>query len=196
MPPRKTIPGAPKLAPFQPAEWDLPDAAAVQALSRGDASPEQQKRALDYVIQKLSCTYDLSYRSGKSDDTAFAEGKRWVGLQLVKLIHLNLGAIRGKPSDYLSRHPNGSEVGLVAEISDTTLERDRGAKKTIYAQARIPVFWIINLVDRQVEVYTDPHGDLGDADYAPRVELKPGQSVPFVLDGKHIADIPVEELLP
>lgn len=80
--------------PWKPADWELPDAGAIQALARGDASPDQQRRALDFIVQKLARTYDLSFRPSGDRDTAFAEGSRWVGLQLVKLINLNLSRFR------------------------------------------------------------------------------------------------------
>jgi hypothetical protein len=83
----------PVSAPYIPAPWEPADVSAIQALHRGDASPDQQKRALDYIIS-LAGTYDLSYRPDSDRDTTFAEGKRWVGLQIVKLVKLNLAAIR------------------------------------------------------------------------------------------------------
>ncbi len=104
--------------------------------------------------------------------------------------------VRGESRDYLNRHPNGGEIGLIAEIADTNLERDRGLKKNLYARARLPVYWIVNLVDRQTEVYTDPGGNLEEADYATRTDYRPGDNVPLFLDGVHMADIPVGELLP
>lgn len=87
-------PKLPIAEPWKPTDWDLADAAAIQALVRGDASHEQQRRAIDFIINGVACTYDLSYRPGSDRDTAFAEGKRFVGLQLVKAINLNLAAIR------------------------------------------------------------------------------------------------------
>lgn len=80
-------------APWFPAHWEPADVSALQALQRGEATPEQQKRALDYMIQ-IAGTYDLSYRPDSARDSDFAEGKRWVGLQLVKLLKINLAAIR------------------------------------------------------------------------------------------------------
>lgn len=99
--PRKSLPGLPKLEPWKPPDWDVADAGALQALLRGDASPEQQKRALEFVIKTLSGYYEISFRPGPDGDrvTAFAEGKRFVGQQIVKLIHLNLGAFKGKPTE-------------------------------------------------------------------------------------------------
>ena len=44
--PRRPPPGAPWLPP----KWDVPDAGALQALARGDASPAQQQRALDWIV--------------------------------------------------------------------------------------------------------------------------------------------------
>jgi len=96
---RQRIPGAPRREACHPAAWALPDAAALQALSRGDAGPDQQKRALTFIVESLAGTYDLSFRGGKPDETAFAEGKRFVGMQIVKLVKVNLAAIRGKPSE-------------------------------------------------------------------------------------------------
>lgn len=83
----------PKSAPYIPIDWEPADISAIQALQRGDASPDQQRRALDYIIT-LAGTYDLSYRPDSARDTDFAEGKRWVGLQVVKATKLNLAAIR------------------------------------------------------------------------------------------------------
>ena len=64
------------------------DVSALFALSEGIANEEQQVRALN-AIHKIACTGDMSYRPnelGGDRDTAFAEGKRYVGLQLKKLI--------------------------------------------------------------------------------------------------------------
>lgn len=79
-----------KASPAFPPVWDKTDVYAIQALAMGNANDLQQKRALDFIIG-LCGTYDLSYRPGGQEgdrDTAFAEGKRFVGLQIVKLINL------------------------------------------------------------------------------------------------------------
>lgn len=79
-------------APYDP---DGADTMAIKALATGTANDGQQKRALAWIINAVCGTYDLSFRPGESGDreTAFAEGKRHVGLQIVK--HIN-GSVPSK----------------------------------------------------------------------------------------------------
>lgn len=83
-------------APWAPPGYEIADIGALQALARGDASEHQQKRALAYVVNTLCGTYDLSYRPDSERDTAFAEGRRFVGLQVVKLLKLSTAAMQRK----------------------------------------------------------------------------------------------------
>ena len=106
----------------------------------------------------------------------------------------DLSAIRGEPDDYPDRNPSATDVGMTAEVSDTTLARDRSLKKRVYARARIPVYWIVNLIDRTVEVYTQPSGPAEDPDYAQRQDFGVGDMVPLVLDGQDVGTLPVAEL--
>lgn len=85
--------------PWQPADYEIEDAGAVQALARGEAAPHQQRRVLDFVINTLSGYYDISFRPESARDTDFAEGKRFVGAQLVKLTKLRLSALTDEPSE-------------------------------------------------------------------------------------------------
>jgi hypothetical protein len=75
---------------WHPPLWETADAGALQALARGEALPHQQQRALDFIIKSLAGTYDMSYRPESDRDTSFAEGRRFVGLQVVKLLNLKL----------------------------------------------------------------------------------------------------------
>lgn len=70
--------------------FDEMDMRAIKALHLGIASDSQQKRALDCIINRLARTYDLSARFGEDADrlTTFAEGKRFVGLQVVRMINM------------------------------------------------------------------------------------------------------------
>ncbi len=68
----------------------------------------------------------------------------------------DLAMVRGSRDAYRTRHPEPADVALLVEVSDRTLARDRGKKRAASARGRIPVYWIINLVDRQVEVYSGP----------------------------------------
>ena len=61
-----------------------------------------------------------------------------------------------KEDSYISAHPSPNEIYVVIEVSDTTLEKDREVKHPLYANAGIPEYWIINLVDRQIEIYRQP----------------------------------------
>ena len=54
------------------------------------------------------------------------------------------------------RIPTAADVALLVEVSESTLSQDRGKKLSAYAKGRIPVYWIVNLVNRQVEVYSRP----------------------------------------
>lgn len=66
----------------------------------------------------------------------------------------DVAVVVGSPRDYSAAHP--SSAVLVVEVSDTTLSFDRETKASVYAKAEIPVFWIVKLVHRQLEVYSDP----------------------------------------
>lgn len=62
------------------------------------------------------------------------------------------------PGEYDHEHPERSL--LVIEVSDSSLYRDRGLKQRLYALAGVPEYWIVNLVDRVIEVYTEPFDDV------------------------------------
>jgi Uma2 family endonuclease len=66
----------------------------------------------------------------------------------------DIAIVPGKPSDYRQHHP--TTALLVIEIADTSLEYDRTAKMSLYASAGIPEYWIVNLVERCLEVYREP----------------------------------------
>jgi Uma2 family endonuclease len=93
--------------------------------------------------------------------------------------------------DYKLRSPGASDVGLLVEIADTSLVEDRKMAQT-YGARGIPVYWIVNLVDRQVEVYAFPT----PAGYSGPQAYLPGNTVPVVLDGVVVGKITVDDILP
>lgn len=108
----------------------------------------------------------------------------------------DLAVIRGEPRDYLERRPTATDIVLVVEVADSSLDQDRGLKKRVYAEAGIALYWIVNLIDGQVEVYTDPTGP-GDApDYRQRRDFGPADEIPLMLDGNEAGRPSVRDLLP
>ncbi|MEK6259253.1 MAG: Uma2 family endonuclease [Planctomycetota bacterium] len=114
----------------------------------------------------------------------------------------DLAVIRGTVRDYPDRHPGPNDIGLVVEVADTSLAQDRGQKKRVYARAGIVEFWIVNLIDEQIEVYFDPTGPVDpsdqaeQSDYRQRLVFTPGQSVPVTLGGGEVGLIAVSQVLP
>lgn len=103
---------------------------------------------------------------------------------------------RGDRRTYVTRHPDPADFGLVVEVSDSSLDRYQLDKTRIYARDRIPVYWVANLVDRRVEVYTNPNGPGEDPRYHTLNVYAEGTTVPVVLDGVTVGTIPVNDLLP
>lgn len=79
--------------PHIPAEWEVADAVAIQALVTGTADEHQQKRALKWVIELASGMYEFNYYPSDRD-TAFALGRAFVGQQIVKLTRVNVSRMR------------------------------------------------------------------------------------------------------
>jgi Uma2 family endonuclease len=103
----------------------------------------------------------------------------------------DVSIVRGADADYRHRLPEVAGVGLLVEVSRTNPSADR-LQGIFYARGGIPIYWIVNLVDRQVEVYTDP----GPAGYASRQDFLCGQQVPVVIDGQQVGQIAVDDILP
>lgn len=108
----------------------------------------------------------------------------------------DLAVVRGRRRDYDTHHPGPAAIGLIVEIADSSLTQDRTVKGPLYARAGIPIYWIINLVDRILEVYTDPTGPDPSPAYRQRQDYQVGDLVPLVLDGTEIDRIAVADLLP
>ena len=68
---------------------------------------------------------------------------------------------------YYLEHPKPEHVFLLVEVSDTTLHKDKTLKLPLYARSDIPEVWLVNLIQRRIEVYTEPK----DGEYARRVNV-------------------------
>ena len=108
----------------------------------------------------------------------------------------DVAVVRGGPERYENRHPGARDVGLVIEVSDATLERDRRAKVRVYASAKLPVYWIVNLSANRIEVYTGPTGPGPDPTYRRHREYGPGDEVPVAIRGREVGRLAVSDLIP
>jgi Uma2 family endonuclease len=107
----------------------------------------------------------------------------------------DLAIVRGEARTYSSRHPCPADIALIIEIADSSLLEDHRDKARIYARAAIAVYWIINLVDSQVEVHTRPSGPGTIPAYPGCRVFSVGEMVPFQIDGIELETIPVRDLL-
>ncbi len=94
----------------------------------------------------------------------------------------------------LGRHPLPTDVLLLAEIADSTLRFDRGEKLETYAAAGIEHYWIINLIDRRIECYSQP--DRGSAKYHTVRHYVIGEIVEWQMPELGTLRLNVAELLP
>jgi Uma2 family endonuclease len=101
--------------------------------------------------------------------------------------------VRGEETAFRDRHPYAGEVALVVEVADTSLDTDRVKGKT-YGRAGIPQYWIVNLVDRCIEIYTLP-SEASERGYGSCSVMRAGE-IALVIDGQPLAPIPVANILP
>jgi Uma2 family endonuclease len=103
--------------------------------------------------------------------------------------------VRAEAAARTDRHPVPEEVALIVEVAESSLRRDRGTKKRLYARAGIAAYWIVNLVEGQVEAYTQPTGPVKKPDYRQRDIYRAPDEIPVVINGVEIGRIPVSETL-
>ncbi len=110
----KPNPRSPSTRPWHPAAYTPDEVYALQNLERGQANEVQQKLALNFIVRRLCGTYDNTFMPDSDRETVFAEAKRHVGLELVKLINMPrafVEAMRVKAAKSSSRNREESSHG-------------------------------------------------------------------------------------
>ncbi len=103
----------------------------------------------------------------------------------------DLSVLRGGERDYILRHPQAADIVLLCEVTDTS-PQDRTLKLDGYAQAGFPVYWILDLQLRRLEVYANPVG----GKYPAPTIFGAVDSVELMIDGRILGTIAVADLLP
>ena len=104
--------------------------------------------------------------------------------------------LRGDVRDYTSRRRTPADAALVTEVAHTSYAIDRHHKWITYAGARVPIYWIVDLGRRRLEVHSEPAGQAETAYYGLTKILGQDDEVALVLDGREIARFAVREILP
>lgn len=169
-------------------------------LSGALKEPDRVELLNGYVVDKMAKSPQHGYSTRKVLDSLgrlIVPGHTWRSEQPIRIPDYDepepdVAIVRGSTEDYAYRVPGPGDVELLIEVSLTTLDQDRGEKRIAYARGRIPVYWIINLLDRQVEVFAVP----GPNGYTSSQVYPEGQSIPVVIGGLALGDIAVNEILP
>ncbi len=100
----------------------------------------------------------------------------------------DIAVVVGEHNDCRHRHPSGSDCRLVIEVAESSLTRDR-AMAAIYAAADVPEFWIVNLLEKQVEVFRNAKGSI----YQGTKICRASESIEFLV-GKQALRLPSSEI--
>lgn len=68
----------------------------------------------------------------------------------------DIALLKYRKDFYAGQMPTATDVLLIIEVADSTIPFDRRVKRSLYARALIPEYWIINLIDNQIEIYRQP----------------------------------------
>ncbi|MGH2415271.1 MAG: Uma2 family endonuclease [Microcystaceae cyanobacterium] len=86
--------------------------------------------------------------------------------------------VKNRADDYFSSHPTPVDVLLLIEVADSSLDYDQNVKLPLYAQAGITDYWIFNLLDNWLEIYSEPHRiNQGKAGYSLKRIILPNQQI-------------------
>ena len=144
--------------------------------------------------------YTAISKTAKTLETAFGPG--WcvrmqgpIGLDDDSEPEPDIAVVAGSPEDYARAHP--SRPALTVEVAESSLGMDRRRKGSLYARAGLPDYWVLNLIDRVLEVYREPVPDSAAPfgwRYARREVFDASARVtPLAAPG---SSIPVAQLLP
>jgi Uma2 family endonuclease len=106
----------------------------------------------------------------------------------------DLAIVSGDAGTYQERHPYADDIGLLIEITRTSIFKDRVEKARIYAEAKIPEYWIVYVSKGMIEVFSKPANGK-ECRYRQVKQYFKDDSIPLVLRGKKIADIPLRDIL-
>jgi Uma2 family endonuclease len=149
--------------PDEVALWRLPRARYERMVEAGAFGPKDRVELLDGLLVvgepqgHRHATVVVLVR--RALERAFRRGchvreEKPLALDALSEPEPDLAVVRGRPLDYLDAHP--SSALLIVEVADTSLALDRLRKAELYARARVPEYWIVNLVDGVLEVYRRP----------------------------------------
>lgn len=107
----------------------------------------------------------------------------------------DLAISRGPEDRYFTSHPEPEDIHFLIEVSDSTVEYDRGEKLRMYARAGVQIYWVVDLEQGVVTVYENPKAGRHPT-YQKQFDYKARASVPVVIGKKTVGSIPVSEILP
>lgn len=107
----------------------------------------------------------------------------------------DLAVVRAPVTRYRDHHPGPEDIALLIEVAVASLNEDRVVKGRMYARARISCYWIVNLVDGWIEVYSDPDATSSLPCYRQRKDHITGMDIPLTLPGAASVLVPVDEIL-
>jgi Uma2 family endonuclease len=188
----------PTLAPFTPLRITVDEYERI--IASGSLNEPEKVELIDgYMVRKMAKSPEHSFSTKevlKALERRLPPGwtsrkEEPVRIPAYDEPEPDIAIVRGSDADYRHRIPEAIDVELLVEVSRTNPSADR-QQGNFYGRGGIPVYWIVNLVDRQVEVYTDP----GPAGYASRNDFLSSQQVPVVIDGRQVGQIAVDDILP
>lgn len=104
--------------------------------------------------------------------------------------------VRDALDQFENRPPSANDVGLVIEVADASLTLDRRLKGRIYARAGIILYWLLNLVDNQLEVYSNASGPVLMPGFQEKRIYRVEDKLSLVVGLGDLGTIKVRDLLP
>jgi Uma2 family endonuclease len=102
---------------------------------------------------------------------------------------------RGSHDIYCHHDPTAKDLALIIEVADSSYMKDRGWKWNLYAAAKVPVYIILNIHDRHMELYRKPFGRGETARYRETEVFDESSFLPVVIEGKELGRIAIREVM-
>jgi len=100
----------------------------------------------------------------------------------------DISILKPRDDSYAGEHPRPSDVLLIIEVADASVESDRDIKLPRYAAAGIPEVWLVNIPEKCIETYHTPMGEKENADYKFRTKYREGET----LSPKAFGDVKID----